>query len=90
MPARVEALAQAAGLGRAAAHSQLASAIDVVLHLTRGPGGARRLAQVAVPVRTSDGLVATAVALEVAADGTVHEGPALARLLDVIESRGPS
>ena len=36
VPARVEALALAAGLGRAAAHSQFASAVDVVLHLTRG------------------------------------------------------
>ena len=87
VPARVEALAQAAGLGRAAAHSQLASAIDVVLHLARGPGGERRLAQVAVPVRAADGLVAMEVALEVASDGVVREGPALQRLRSVIESR---
>ena len=87
VPARVEALAQAAGLGRAAAHSQLASAIDVVLHLARGPGGERRLAQVAVPVCAVDGLVAMEVALEVASDGVVREGPALQRLRSVIESR---
>ena len=37
VPARVEALALAAGLAAAAAHSQLASAVDVVLHLGRGP-----------------------------------------------------
>lgn len=90
VPARVEALALAAGLGRAAAHSQLASAIDVVLHLVRGPGGARRLAQVAVPVRTADGLVEMEVALEVSVDGGVRDGPAAARLRDVVESRRPS
>ena len=55
VPARIEALALAAGLGRAAAHSQLASAVDVVLHLARGPDGRRRLAQVAVPERERDG-----------------------------------
>ena len=50
VPARVEALALAAGLPRAAAHSQLASALDVVLHLARGADGVRRVAQVGVPV----------------------------------------
>ena len=39
VPARIEALALAAGLGRDAAHSQLASAVDVVLHLGRRPDG---------------------------------------------------
>jgi pilus assembly protein CpaF len=57
VPARVEALALATGLGREAAHSQLASAVDVVLHLSRGRDGARRLAQVAVPTRDPVGLV---------------------------------
>lgn len=55
--ARVEALALAAGLGRDAAHSQLAAAVDVVLHVHRGSDGVRRLAEVAVPERTDDGRV---------------------------------
>src|SRR4029078_7119752 len=46
-PPRVEALALAGGLARAAAHSQLASAVDVVIHLDRAADGARRLRQVA-------------------------------------------
>lgn len=75
VPARVEALALAAGLGREAAHSQLASAVHVVLHLARGPDGTRRLRQVAVPVRGADGLVTMAPALEVADDGTARPGP---------------
>ena len=57
VPARVEALALAAGLPRAAAHSQLAAAVDAVVHLTRSPDGSRRVDQVAVPRRGEDGLV---------------------------------
>ena len=86
VPARVEALAVAAGLDRAAAHSQFASAVDLVLHLARDPDGRRRLTQVAVPERQQSGLVTMAVALEVAAGGAVRPGPAapaLARMLDV-------
>jgi pilus assembly protein CpaF len=74
VPARVEALALAAGLGREAAHSQLASAVDVVLHLSRRRDGARRLAQVAVPRRDPVGLVTMlpAVAFE---EGRAVAGP---------------
>ena len=39
VPARVEALALAAGLGRAAVHSQLASGVAAVVHLQRGRDG---------------------------------------------------
>ncbi|GAB3762093.1 pilus assembly protein CpaF [Nocardioides ginsengisegetis] len=80
VPSRVEALALAAGLGREAAHSQLASAVDVVLHLGRGRDGRRRLRQVAVPVRTPAGLVAMEAALDLAPDGGAVPGPAAARL----------
>ncbi|TFV48543.1 TadA family conjugal transfer-associated ATPase [Blastococcus sp. TF02A-35] len=41
VPARLEALGVAAGLGRAAVHSQAAAALDVVVHLRRGPAGRR-------------------------------------------------
>ncbi|GCD89814.1 TadA family conjugal transfer-associated ATPase [Nocardioides sp. LS1] len=80
VPSRVEALALAAGLGREAAHSQLASAVDVVLHLGRDRDGRRRLRQVAVPVRTSSGLVAMESALDLAPDGRAVPGAAAARL----------
>jgi pilus assembly protein CpaF len=80
VPARVEALALAAGLGRAAAHSQFASAVDVVLHLARGADGGRRLRQVAVPERDPGGLVTMVPALGFAPDGAVSVGPAAARL----------
>ncbi len=88
VPARVEALAVAAGLDRVAAHSQFASAVDVVLHLARGPDGRRRLAQVAVPERNQSGLVTMAVALEVAAGGAVRPGPAAPGLVRMLDARG--
>ncbi len=87
VPARVEALALAAGLDRAAAHSQFASAVDVVLHLARGRDGDRRLAQIAVPARSASGLVTMSPALQVAGDGAVREGPALDQLLALVRER---
>ena len=86
VPARVEALALAAGLGRAAAHSQFASAVDVVLHLARDRQGRRRLGQVAVPERGADGLVSMAVALELDPSGRATAGPAAGRLADRLAS----
>lgn len=80
VPARVEALALAAGLGREAAHSQLASGVDLVLHLQRDRAGRRRLAQVAVPDRAPDGLVRMELAVRVAPDGALAEGPGAERL----------
>lgn len=59
VPARLEALAAVAGLGREALHSQLASGLRLVVHLVRDPGGGRRrVAEVAVLARRGDGLVA--------------------------------
>src|SRR3954452_11083746 len=48
VPARLEALGALAGLDRAALHSQLSAAVDVVLHLGRDRAGRRRLREVAV------------------------------------------
>ncbi len=85
VPARVEALALAAGLGREAAHSQFAAAVDVVLHLGIDPSGRRHLREVGVPERGADGLVTMASAIEFDAFGGARHGPGadrLARLLD--------
>ena len=76
VPARIEALAMAAGLPQAAAHSQLASAVDAVVHLARGPDGRRRLAEVAVLVRDGTGTVRAVPAVTFDADGTAREHPA--------------
>jgi pilus assembly protein CpaF len=56
VPARVEALALAAGLGREAAHSQFLAGVDAVVHLGRDVDGRRVLREVAVPRRRPDGL----------------------------------
>jgi pilus assembly protein CpaF len=53
LPARLEALAAMGGMARAALHSQLAAAVQVVLHVVRGPRG-RRLATVGVLDRDGD------------------------------------
>ena len=79
VPARVEALALAAGLGREAAHSQFASGVDVVVHLRRR-AGRRVLTEIAVPSRGTDGLVRMETACSVATDGDVIAGPASSRL----------
>ena len=85
VPARVEALALAAGLGRDAAHSQLAAAVDVVVHLGIEVDGRRRLREVGVPDRSDDGMVTIATAVSFDVDGRARPGPGaerLARLLD--------
>jgi pilus assembly protein CpaF len=56
VPARLEALAALGGLDRAALHSQLAAAVQVVLHVTRGPTG-RRLSEIALLQRDATGCV---------------------------------
>lgn len=75
VPARIEALALAAGLPRAAAHSQLASALDLVIHLGRGRDGRRRVLALAVPERDDTGLVVLRTAATFEPDRVVP-GPA--------------
>ncbi|WP_241387532.1 TadA family conjugal transfer-associated ATPase [Rhodococcus sp. CH91] len=51
VPARLEALAALGGLDRAALHSQLVAAVQVVLHVHRGTDGVRRLVEIGVVER---------------------------------------
>lgn len=88
VPARIEALALAAGLDRAAAHSQLFSGVGAVLHLTRGRDGLRRLAEIAVPVRDASGLVSMSPAFVAGADGSVRTGPGISRLERLLAGGG--
>ncbi|MBY4130705.1 TadA family conjugal transfer-associated ATPase [Rhodococcus fascians] len=48
VPARLEALAALGGMGRDALHSQLAAAVQVVLHVHRSADGTRRLREIGV------------------------------------------
>ncbi|MFE0383712.1 TadA family conjugal transfer-associated ATPase [Streptomyces bungoensis] len=73
VPARLEALGTAAGLDRAALHSQVAAALSVVLHLVRDLSGRRRIAEVHVLERDASGLVRTVPALRWGARAFVRE-----------------
>ena len=83
LPARLEALGEAAGLGRAAVHSQAAAALSVVLHLRRSAAG-RHVAEVGV-VRRRGELIEVAAGWR--ADGGVC--PAREELADLIDARVP-
>jgi pilus assembly protein CpaF len=90
VPARLEALACAAGLSRDAVHSQLAAALDVVVHVTRSPsGGRRRVAGICVFQRAADGLVEVIPAVTYAADGTTTEQWGMARLSALLAGTSP-
>jgi pilus assembly protein CpaF len=75
VPARVEALALAAGLGRDAAHSQFLAGVDAVLHLGRDVDGTRILREVAVPQRRPDGLAEMLTAVSFPGAGQAVTGP---------------
>jgi pilus assembly protein CpaF len=84
VPARLEALAAVGGLHRPALHSQLAAAVQVLLHVSRDRGGQRRLAEIAMLRRGPDGLVSALTAWHAErgfADGMAH-------LNDFLEQRG--
>ena len=83
VPARLEALAAVGGLSREALHSQLAAALNVVVHLTRGPDGQRRVAEVCVLRRGHGGLVEAVPAFVQSPAGLLEAagGPELRALL---------
>lgn len=87
VPARLEALAMAAGLSREALHSQAAAAVDVVVHLVREKGR-RRVAEICVLQRGRGDLVVAVPAMSFDADGSWRQGPALSPLRDALAERG--
>ena len=80
VPARLEALASSAGLDRAALHSQLAAALDAVVHLARDGLGRRRVAEVRLLRRAADGLVDTEPAVRFTPGGELLPGSGWGRL----------
>ncbi|MGS2642564.1 TadA family conjugal transfer-associated ATPase [Streptosporangium sp. G12] len=81
VPPRLEALGCAAGLSREAVHSQIAAALDVVVHLVRDHAdGRRRVAEICMMVRRPSGLVEAEAALTFTPDGQVIPGPGLPAL----------
>lgn len=85
VPARVEALALAAGLAREAVHSQLAAGLDAVVHLCRDRTGRRRVAEIGCLTRRPDGLVEVSPAARVTEDGRLVPGPAADRLNALVD-----
>jgi pilus assembly protein CpaF len=86
VPARVEALALAAGLGREAAHSQFLAGVDAVVHLGRDVDGQRVLREVAVPHRRADGLADMLTAVSFPVGGRAVTGPGESVLADRLAS----
>ena len=86
LPARLEALALAAGLPRDALHSQLAAAVRAVVHLARRPDGTRVVREVGVLARAPDGLCRVVPALT-ADRGRLVDGAAAADLAVLLSGR---
>ena len=80
VPARLEALAALGGMDRAALHSQLAAAVQVVLHVHRRADGTRRLVEIGLVRREANGFVAIVPAWS--AVGAEPAAGALKALLD--------
>lgn len=80
VPARLEALASPAGLTRDALHSQLASALDVIVHLVRDRDGLRRVAEIHVLERDPRGYVHPVPALLLDRSTPHRQGPGFPRL----------
>jgi pilus assembly protein CpaF len=83
VPARLEALGALAGLNRDAVHSQVASALHAVIHLTRAADGVRRISEIQVFDRSPGGQVVTRPAVEFTA-GNVSLLPAAHRFTKLL------
>lgn len=79
VPARVEALAAVGGLDRGSAHSQLASAVDAVVHVARRPDRTRFVQRIDVLDRRHSEWVEAVPVLIVDAEGRVESGAGTAR-----------
>ncbi|GAB2645539.1 TadA family conjugal transfer-associated ATPase [Prescottella soli] len=81
VPARLEALAALGGMDRRALHSQLAAAVQAVLHVRRDSSGARGLVEIGVLERDSSGDVRVTAAWT-SESGAGPASGTLRRLLD--------
>ena len=86
VPARLEALALAAGLGRAALHSQLVATVQLVVHVVRGRDGGRRVAALSVLDRSGSGLAEVVPAFVMDEDRCLREGIGAGRLSAMLAS----
>ncbi len=86
VPSRIEALALAAGMSRTAVNGQLASAVDVVLHLARDRRGLRRLREIGVVRRAVDRSVEVVTGVAMDDDGSLVPGAAVEELSAMVDS----
>jgi pilus assembly protein CpaF len=82
VPARIEGLALAAGMPLAAVHSQMAAALEAVVHCVRERDGRRRISELAVLVPGPEHRVVAAPAITFRPDGGVVEHDAAGRLAE--------
>ncbi|MBI1376649.1 MAG: TadA family conjugal transfer-associated ATPase [Frankiales bacterium] len=91
VPARLESLALAAGLDRAAVHAQVAAGLDVVVHLVRDRDGLRRWRSLSLARRDADGWTVLVDALGwPRRDGPVVRGPAFDALVERLGRWAPT
>jgi pilus assembly protein CpaF len=88
VPARLEALGAMAGLAREALHSQVAAAVQAVVHLVRERTGQRRVAEVRVLVPDRAGLVRAAPAVRLDRRGLRGVRPGVDLLVEACGERG--
>jgi pilus assembly protein CpaF len=85
LPARIVALAAQAGMSAESALSQLAAAVDIVIHLRRSDGQ-RTMAAIAMVEPASDVGVAVTAAVQFDSAGFPVAGPAAARLQHLLRT----
>ncbi|HVX44216.1 MAG TPA: TadA family conjugal transfer-associated ATPase [Mycobacteriales bacterium] len=83
LPARLEALGALGGLGRAALHSQVAAAIQVVVHVARGSDGRRQVRELGILERAGEH-----VQVRTAWRCPSGAGPAMPELARLLAARG--
>jgi pilus assembly protein CpaF len=87
VPARLEALGVTAGLSRQAVHSQVASALQLLVHLRRDPGGLRRVSEICAISSDSAGVVTAELAVRFGADGSSQPGQGTRRFESLLGRR---
>jgi pilus assembly protein CpaF len=86
VPARLEMLGIAAGLGRDAVHTQAAAGLDVVVHLDKDASGRRRVAELSLLSYTPGGGLMTVPALRTGSGGELVRGPGAAGLEALLDT----
>jgi len=90
VPARLESLALAAGLDRAAVHAQIAAGLDVVIHLGRDRDGRRRWRSLSVAERRDGWTVLVDALSWPDVRGPVEQGPGFDRLRRRLRHHAPA